>query len=91
MIYLLTGFRARLLYLKSMPVYVYEIINEGGSPGERFEVHQTMKEDALTQHPKTGHPVRRIILAPNLASKYTPGQTASKLDNRNVEKAGFTK
>lgn len=74
-----------------MPIYVYELINDDGSAGERFEIHQSMKEDALKKHPETGQPVRRVFLPPNLASKYTPGQTASKLDNRSVEKAGFTK
>lgn len=91
MFYLLAGFHAGRVYLVTMPIYVYEVIKEDGSAGERFEIQQSMKEDALTQHPQTGEPVRRVFLPPNLSSKYTPGQTASKLDNRSVEKAGFTK
>jgi transcriptional regulator NrdR family protein len=50
-----------------------------------------MKEPALTRHPETGEPVRRRFTPPNLGTRYTPGATASKLDNRSVEKAGFTK
>lgn len=74
-----------------MPIYVYEVVEEDGSPGERFEVHQSMREAPLDKHPGTGLPVRRVILPPNLATRYTPGQTKDKLDNRNLEKAGFTK
>lgn len=74
-----------------MPIYVYEVIEADGTGGERFELQQSMREPALTAHPQTGQTVRRVLLPPNLASKYTPGQTKSRLDNRSVEKAGFTK
>lgn len=74
-----------------MPIYVYEVVRPDGAPGERFELQQSMKEEALTLHPETGKPVRRVLLPPNLAVKHTPGQTAKKLDNRNLERAGFTK
>ncbi|QYY34777.1 hypothetical protein [Ruficoccus sp. ZRK36] len=50
-----------------------------------------MSDPALTHHPQSGEPVRRVYLPPNLASKYTPGSTKNKLANENVEKAGFTK
>jgi predicted nucleic acid-binding Zn ribbon protein len=74
-----------------MPIYVYETLSADGSPGERFEISQSMKEDPLTHHPETGLPVRRVLLPPNLATKHTPGKTRDRLDNKNVEKAGFTK
>lgn len=74
-----------------MPIYVYEVLREDGSEGERFEVQQSMKDPAFTHHPLTGEPVRRVLLPPNLASKYTPGKTKSRLDTKNVERAGFTK
>lgn len=74
-----------------MPVYVYAKLKPDGTHGERFEWVQSMKEPALTQHPETGEPVRRILLPPNLATKYTPRQTAQRLENKSVEKAGFTK
>ncbi len=70
-----------------MPIYVYEV----RSTGEQFEVHQSMKEDALTTHPKTGEEVRRVILPPNLGIKHTAGREKKLLSNENVEKAGFTK
>ncbi len=74
-----------------MPVYVYEVIEDAESPGERFEIEQSMKEDSLTHHPIDGRPVRKVYQPPNLASKYTPIATKNKLENKNVEKAGFTK
>ena len=45
-----------------MPTYVYETIPQ--KPGDavvQFEIKQSMRDNALTQHPETGVPVRRII------------------------------
>ena len=45
-----------------MPVYVYETIPADASVApRRFEVKQSMKDDALTHDPDTGLPVRRVI------------------------------
>ena len=74
-----------------MPVYTYRVINEDGSKGEVFEVEHSMSEPTLDKHPITGEPVMKIMQAPNLGVKHTPGGTEKKLDNKNVEKAGFTK
>ncbi|WP_269541511.1 FmdB family zinc ribbon protein [Cerasicoccus fimbriatus] len=74
-----------------MPIYVYQVINADGSEGEMFEVEQSMSDAPLKQHPRSGEPVRRVFQPPNLATKYTPGATKSKLENKNVERAGFTK
>ena len=44
-----------------MPTYVYETIPQfEGEPAKRFEVRQSMKDAALTQHPDSGQPVRRV-------------------------------
>lgn len=74
-----------------MPIYVYEVVRKDGRSGESFEIEQSMNDPALEAHPVTGEPVRRVYQPPNLASKYTPGATKAKLENKNVEKAGFTK
>ncbi|NDV61037.1 FmdB family transcriptional regulator [Puniceicoccales bacterium CK1056] len=74
-----------------MPIYVYEVVQADGTPGPRFEIQQSMSEAPLEKHPETGEPVRRVFLPPNLASKYTPAQTNKRLENKNLEKAGFTK
>lgn len=45
-----------------MATYVYETIpSKPGIDPITFEVQQSMKDSALTQHPETGEPVRRII------------------------------
>jgi predicted nucleic acid-binding Zn ribbon protein len=44
-----------------MPIYEYEILSEDGTPKGVFETVQKMSEPALTRHPVTGEPVRRIL------------------------------
>lgn len=70
-----------------MPTYIYEVI----ATGERFEIVQRMSEEALSEHPESGVPVRRVFVPPNLGTKHTTGKEKSMLENKNVEKAGFTK
>lgn len=74
-----------------MPTYVYEILDKDGKPtGETFELVQSMKEDALTKD-KKGRPVRRAIVAPAIAGKWSPIKEKSALSNKNLERLGFTK
>lgn len=51
-----------LLAASPMATYVYETVppRPGAAP-RRFEVVQSMKDAALTRHPDTGEPVRRVI------------------------------
>lgn len=45
-----------------MATYIYETIpQKSGRKPVTFEVKQSMKDAALTHHPETGEPVRRII------------------------------
>lgn len=45
-----------------MATYVYETIpQKAGQKPRQFEVRQSMKEPALTRHPETGEPVKRVI------------------------------
>jgi hypothetical protein len=75
-----------------MPTYVYEIITDDGTPGERFEVIQKMTDEPLTEHPETGQAVRRVILAPRIAGKFAPMKTDRNLaDDNKLERLGFTK
>ena len=41
-----------------MPIYVYETVK---SPARRYEIKQSMKDDALRVHPETGEAIRRVI------------------------------
>ncbi len=74
-----------------MPTYVYEVVKRDGAAGETFEAQQRMTDPPLERHPATGEPVRRVYVPPFLSSKYTPGQTKSRLDAKNIEKQGFTR
>lgn len=75
-----------------MPIYVYEILDKKGQPtGKTFELVQSMKDDALTKHPETGEPVRRAIVVPNIAGKWSDMKGKAALSNKNLERMGFTK
>lgn len=74
-----------------MPVYVYEVVTEDGSPGKRYEIIQRMSEDPLTEHPETGEKIQRVPAAPNLPATWSDGATKSKLSNKNLDRLGFTK
>lgn len=74
-----------------MPIYVYQTLNDDPDKVEVFEIQQSMNDAHLTHHPVTGIPIRRVLLAPNLASKYTPGANKTKLENKNLADKGFTK
>lgn len=46
-----------------MATYVYETIpRKPGARPRRFEIEQKMSDPALTKDPKTGEPVRRVIV-----------------------------
>jgi hypothetical protein len=75
-----------------MPTYVYEVLGKDGTPtGETFELVQSMKDMALTAQPGTGKPVRRAIVAPAVAGKWSPIKEKNTLSNKNLERLGFTK
>lgn len=74
-----------------MPTYVYEIMLPDGTPGERFEIIQSMSDPTLTTHPTTGQPVRQVLTAPSIAGKWSDLHGKSMLSNQNLERKGFTK
>ena len=45
-----------------MAIYVYQTVpvKEGG-PVRTYEIRQSMKDEALTEHPETKEPIRRVI------------------------------
>jgi predicted nucleic acid-binding Zn ribbon protein len=49
----------RVLRSDFMPIYVYDTIDS--RPVRRFEVKQSMRDDALRFDPESGRPVRRVI------------------------------
>jgi hypothetical protein len=70
-----------------MPTYVYQVIHKDGSEGEVFEVFQKMSDAALTKHPETGEPVRRIPQPPMISD----ASKRDMLSNKNLDRLGFTK
>jgi hypothetical protein len=73
-------------------MYLYEVIGSDGKGGERFEVMQKMADEPLTKHPETDEPVRRVITAPFVATKYTErAMNKAVSDDKNLERLGFTK
>jgi putative FmdB family regulatory protein len=64
---------------KFMPTYVYQ----GLESGQSFEVKQRITENALTHHPETGEPVKRIIQASGVVFK---GSGFYKTDSRPANK-----
>lgn len=46
-----------------MPTYVYETVpTRKGEKPKQLELQQKMSEPALTKHPETGQPIRRLIV-----------------------------
>ena len=43
-----------------MATYLYET-TDPSRPVRRFELQQSMKDQAFTKHPETGEPIKRVI------------------------------
>lgn len=75
-----------------MPTYVYVVVNEDGSDGDEFfEVVQKMSDPALTTHPESDRPVRRVPTLPNLPLSHSDAAEKTKMSNKNLDRMGFTK
>lgn len=75
-----------------MPTYVYEIIDEPNEQARYFEVIQSMRDDALTRHPESGRPVRRVIQPPHIAGKWADSKSKNTYENnKRLGELGFTK
>lgn len=70
-----------------MPTYLYQVIETDGSGGEVFEILQGMNDPILAVHPESGKPVRKLLSAPNVITRYT----ADNLSNSKLDRLGFTK
>lgn len=46
-----------------MPTYVYKNLQTG----EFYEIKQSMRDEALTQHPETGAAIKRVLSQPGIA------------------------
>jgi predicted nucleic acid-binding Zn ribbon protein len=76
----------------AMPTYIYEFLTKDGKPtGKTCEIVHSIKAEALTKHPETGEPVRRIPAVPSIAGKWSDVGGKGNLSNTNLERLGFTK
>lgn len=73
-----------------MPIYTYQLINDDGTEGETFEVLRKMSDPPLKKHPETGQGVKRIFTAPHIAGSSNEIHNRTRLDDKNLEKHGFT-
>jgi hypothetical protein len=76
-----------------MPVYLYEVVHEDGTPGDRFEVEQRMSDPPLEKHPETGEQVRRVYMPPHIAAGRWSDRamTQNMANDKKLERLGFTK
>jgi hypothetical protein len=75
-----------------MPLYLYEVISESDAPGEQFEIFQSMAEAALTKHPETGQPIRRVLCAPAVGGRWSDSAMQRSVnDDKKLDRLGFTK
>jgi predicted nucleic acid-binding Zn ribbon protein len=75
-----------------MPLYLYEVVTSDDSPGQQFEIFQSMADPPLTSHPETGEPVRRVLCAPAIGGKWSDGaMSRSVADDKKLDRLGFTK
>jgi len=75
-----------------MPVYVYQVVRTDGEPGELFEIRQSIHDAALTHHPETEEPVKRVIQPVFVAGSHSQMAIDKNLkDPKKLEQMGFTK
>lgn len=74
-----------------MPIYVYETLPGEGREPISFEVTQRMSDPELTEHPETGEPVRRVIMAPALSLKHSSSRERNVLSDENLSRHGFSR
>ncbi|MGC1481958.1 MAG: hypothetical protein WA771_15770 [Chthoniobacterales bacterium] len=45
-----------------MPTYIYESIAAAGEKPNHYEIEQSETAEAITNHPDSGMPIRRVIV-----------------------------
>lgn len=83
--------RTCAFYHAPMPTYVYAVVKPDGSLGEHFELVQKMSDPALTSHPETGEPVRKVLQPPMLGGQHSEAADKRKTSDSTLDRLGFTK
>jgi putative FmdB family regulatory protein len=74
-----------------MPTYEYQANDQNKSCPhccERFEMTQSMQDDALEQCPECGNPVHRLVSRISVSTRQS---SKSMLSDKNLKEKGFTK
>jgi putative FmdB family regulatory protein len=74
-----------------MPTYEYEAVDPAAGCERcrtRFEVKQSMRDDALTTCPACGGPITRVISRVGISTQQS---TKSMLSDKNLKAKGFAK
>ncbi len=74
-----------------MPTYEYQALEPNAGCDlcrARFEVQQSMRDDALTACPECGQPITRLISRCDISTQMSD---KAKLSDKNLKAKGFTK
>jgi predicted nucleic acid-binding Zn ribbon protein len=74
-----------------MPLYLYDVFDEQGRVVDQFEIMQKLAEPALEQHPETGAPVRRALVAPGLMLKHPSVHSRDLTSDKYLASKGFAR
>ena len=72
-----------------MPIYTYEVFDDGGRMIEIFEAEQDFGAETLEKHPITGERMRKIFTPPGVNTTYS--DWGKKLEPGRLSQAGFTR
>lgn len=64
-----------------MAIYEYEILDNDGNAVGIYETQQKMSDPALTHHPETGQPLKRILSATFAHGSKSTGPTAAPCES----------
>ena len=72
-----------------MAVFQYVVLNGKTTP-DFIEIEQASGEKALSHHPITGEPIKRVLSAPSLTLKHSSEKESKILSHDNLVKNGFS-
>jgi predicted nucleic acid-binding Zn ribbon protein len=70
-----------------MPTYIYETVPaKKGARVKRYEIRQSIKDAALTQHPETQEPIHRVLA--DTVSVLTSSSSGAKQPHAHTHSCG---
>jgi len=71
-----------------MPTYIYETVPaKKGAPVKRYEIRQSIKDAALTQHPETKEAIHRV-LADSVSVITSSGSSSAPSSHKHTHSCG---